>query len=82
MGFQHMHSVIREAAQRKGGSKRVRKGIGALPPERRKEIASLGGKKKHENYIREKGTIKAQTGSREYSQFLERVYKDIDEQVS
>jgi len=51
MGFQDMHPVVRKAAQSKGGSVRKRKGIGSQTPERRREIASLGGKAKHENHI-------------------------------
>lgn len=46
MGFQHMTKVERQATSRKGGKLRVSKGIGKLPPSRRKEIASMGGKAK------------------------------------
>lgn len=49
MGFQHMRGIVHEAASRKGGKIKVVKGVGKLPPDRRREIASMGGKAKNEN---------------------------------
>ena len=40
MGFQHMHDVVREAAQRKGGRIRISKGFG-----KNRELASKAGRK-------------------------------------
>ena len=57
-GFAGYSPAQREAVSRKGGSVSVPKGIAKLSPERRKEIATLGGRKrqqlKKENYDREK----------------------------
>lgn len=39
-----MNSIVHKAASRKGGKLRVKKGLGAMPPEKVKEIASMGGK--------------------------------------
>jgi hypothetical protein len=44
MGWQDMPKVVHEAASRKGGKVRVKKGLASLSPERRKEIATMGGK--------------------------------------
>lgn len=49
MGFQHLPKIVLEAASRKGGKVKTTKGIGSLPPEKRAEIASLGGKAKNDS---------------------------------
>jgi hypothetical protein len=46
--------IIHKFASSKGGKRRVPKGLAKLSPERRKEIAAMGGKKKYEN-LRNKG---------------------------
>lgn len=52
MGFQHMPEIVRQAAGRKGGKLKIRKGLGAMPEEQRKTIAAMGGKAKHANRSR------------------------------
>lgn len=49
MGFQDMVGVVHRAASSKGGKVRKAKGLAMLSPEKRREIASMGGKAKHEN---------------------------------
>lgn len=44
MGFQDMNEIMQKFASAKGGRRRVKKGLAALPPERRLEIATKGGK--------------------------------------
>ncbi len=41
--------IIHKFLSAKGGRVRKKKGLATLSPERRREIASLGGKAKHEN---------------------------------
>ena len=41
--------IIHKFASAKGGRRKVKKGLAALPPERRKEIASMGGVAKRDN---------------------------------
>lgn len=67
MGFQDMVGVVHKAASAKGGRVRKAKGLATLSPERRKEIASMGGKAKHGNRS-EKGAKQTQenrSGNRE-----------------
>lgn len=47
MGFQDMPEVVQRAASRKGGKIKVRKGLGAMSEEKRKQITSMGGKARH-----------------------------------
>jgi len=49
MGFQDMLPIVHEAASRKGGRVQTRKGLATLSDERKKEIATLGGKVKYDN---------------------------------
>lgn len=75
-----MHRAIREAAQRKGGRKRVVKGIGALSPERRKEITSMGGYAKHANNNSRNGTQQTQVDSSDNMPKLENILGALDEE--
>ena len=50
-GFAGYSPAQRLAVSAKGGRKKVPKGIAMLPPERRKEIARLGGLKRNENRL-------------------------------
>lgn len=61
MGFQDMVDVVHRAASAKGGRTRKAKGLAKLSPERRKEIASMGGKAKHEN-SNQKGAKQTEAG--------------------
>lgn len=56
MGFQHMRRAVHEAASRKGGKIRVRKGIGLMHPDKVKEITTKGGLASADS--RKKGKIK------------------------
>lgn len=53
-GWAGLSPIIRKFAGAKGGRAKVPKGLALQTPERRKEIASMGGKKKYEN-IRNNG---------------------------
>lgn len=44
MSFQDFPDVVRKAAQSKGGKVRTKKGLATLSPERRREIAAMGGR--------------------------------------
>lgn len=82
MGFQHMHEVVRKAAQRKGGKIRTAKGLAKMSPEKVREITSLGGKAKHGN-INRKGAEQTQESiGGGYTPVLADVLGDIDEQLS
>lgn len=50
-GFAGYSPAQRLAVSAKGGRKKVPKGVAMLPPERRKEIARLGGLKRNENRL-------------------------------
>ena len=78
MGFQDMPRIVRQAAGRKGGSVRKRKGLAALPPEKVKEITSMGGKARHANRS-SKGAKQTQGGGGGSPSVLEAVLGDIDE---
>jgi len=45
--------LIHKFASSKGGRARVSKGLAKLPPERRQEIASMGGHARHDNRNKE-----------------------------
>jgi len=79
MGFQHMRPIVHEQASRKGGSVRKKKGLASLPTERRKQIASQGGKQSAENYRSKKGAKSEKVNSGEYSPRLADLLGDIDE---
>lgn len=76
MGFQHMPKIVHEAASRKGGEINTKKGLAKLSPERRKAIASQGGKSG--NNSRNKAIKKKDNSSMEGLFGLERVYRDLD----
>lgn len=78
MGFQHLRETTRRAAQSKGGKIRISKGIGRLSPERRKEIASMGGKAKHAN--RSKADRQTEESESPHGSVLERILDNIGEQ--
>lgn len=44
--------IIHKFASSKGGKRRVKKGLGVLSPERRSEIARMGGKARHGKFDR------------------------------
>lgn len=60
MGFQDMVDVVHKAASAKGGRIKKAKGLAMLSPEKRREIASMGGKAKHENNKSQKGAKQTQ----------------------
>lgn len=82
MGFQHMKPIVHEQASRKGGSVRKKKGLAALPPEKVKEITSMGGKQSAENYRSKKGAKQTEAGQSEYTPRLADILGDIDEELS
>lgn len=49
MAFQHMKEVVQKAASSKGGKIKTLKGLGAMSPEKRREIQSMGGKASAKN---------------------------------
>lgn len=79
MGFQHMKPIVHEQASRKGGKVRKKKGLAALSPERRKEIASQGGLKHAENNTSKKGAKQTQASGSDYSPNLADLLGNIDE---
>lgn len=48
-GFASNSPAQRKFVSRKGGIKKVKKGLGAMPPDKARKIQSMGGKKKWEN---------------------------------
>lgn len=78
MGFQHMPRIVHEQASAKGGRVQKRKGLATLDVERRKEIASLGGKARYANKSRER-TVKTQNSPRDYSANLADVLGALNE---
>lgn len=78
MGFQHMPEVVHRAASGKGGRIRTDKGLASIDVERRREIASMGGKARHENRSKER-TKQAQGNPGGSPQRLADVSGDIDE---
>jgi len=77
VGFQDMPRVVHEAASRKGGRVRKPKGLAKQSLERRKEIASLGGKTSADN--RRKGTKQTQVGESRNTSNLADVLGALDE---
>lgn len=77
MGFQHMPEVVRQAAQRKGGKVQKRKGLAKLPLYRRQEIASMGGKARHDDNSR-KGTKQTQVPQGAGVPNLDDLFGDLD----
>lgn len=83
MGFQDMPRVVHEAASRKGGKLKIRKGLGAMSEEKRKQITSMGGKARHANKSRSTNSPAEGGGSQVGSPRLADVLGDIDDpQVS
>jgi len=72
-----MPRVLHEAASRKGGGVRKPKGLAKQSLERRKEIASLGGKTSADN--RRKGTKQTQVDSHNRGTNLADVLGALDE---
>ena len=68
--------IIHKFASSKGGKVRTKKGLAKLSPERRREIAVLGGKTSANRRRRE-----AEQGSQDSSVERYRIPGDIDEQV-
>jgi len=79
MGFQHMRPIVHEQASRKGGRVRKKKGLASLPPERRKQIASQGGKKNAENYRSNKGAKQTKASESGNPPNLADILGNIDE---
>lgn len=52
-GWAIANPIIHKFASSKGGKRKVPKGTAKLSPERRKEIASMGGKAKYANRSKE-----------------------------
>lgn len=72
-----MPEVVRKAAQRKGGRIKVKKGIGALSPERRKEITSMGGIAKRDRS--KMNTSKSKEDTSDSGPLVERILGTLDE---
>lgn len=70
-----MRDIEHEAASRKGGRIRVDKGLARLPEDRRREIASMGGRKKHEN-IRE-GRVQAKESQGDIRELVDAILGDV-----
>ena len=68
--------IIHKFASSKGGKVRTKKGLATLSPERRREIAVLGGKTSADRRRRE-----AEQGSQDSSMERHQIPGDIDEQV-
>lgn len=77
MGFQDMRPVVHQAASRKGGSVRKKKGLAVLSQERVKEIASMGGRTSAEHKRNQIGKIKADSGGD--LPVLADILEDLDE---
>ena len=80
MGFQHMPSIVHEQASAKGGRVQKRKGLATLSDERKKEIATLGGKARYANKSR-KGTKQTQDYQGDSGARLADIPGALDEQV-
>lgn len=78
MGFQNMNEIVHRFASAKGGRARKKKGLASLSAERRREIASLGGKTSAKNRSG-KGTEQGKEGGGESGINLADVLGDIDE---
>lgn len=78
MGFQNMPEVVHRAASSKGGRVRKPKGLALLSPERRKEIASKGGKAKYGN-TNSKGTKQTEANRSGNTHLVERILGTLDE---
>ena len=68
--------IIHKFASSKGGKVRTKKGLATLSPERRREIAALGGKTSADR--RRRG---AKQGSQDSSVERHQIPGDIDEEV-
>lgn len=79
MGFQDMPEVVQRAASRKGGRIKVKKGLGAMSEEKRKQITSMGGKARYENKSGNSTIKKKDTGSAVGKTRLADVLGDLDE---
>lgn len=77
MGFQHMKKPLHEAASRKGGAWKLRKGLGAMDPEKARAIQSQGGYAKANKDSGGDVKAKEDTGGNEH--LLERVLDALDE---
>ena len=77
MGFQHMPKVVHVAASRKGGEINTKKGLAKLSPERRKAIASQGGKSGNQS---RKGAKQTQESAGRSTPLLEAILGNIDGQ--
>lgn len=78
MGWQDTHPVVHKAASAKGGRVQKAKGLATLPVERRREIASLGGKAKHANSSKDKPD-EEKTHNSERQVRMADLHGDIDE---
>lgn len=71
-----MKKPLHSAASRKGGSWKLRKGLGAMDPEKAKAIQSKGGYAKAN---RSKEPVKNEEDSSGNNNLLERVLNTLDE---
>lgn len=79
MGFQDMPEVVHKAASKKGGRVRVKKGLGAMSEERRKQITSMGGKARYAGGNQEGAKQSKDAGGTVDSARLADVLGDLDE---
>lgn len=78
MGFQHMKEIIHKASSSKGGKIRGKKGLAAMPPEKRQEIQSKGGRAVHANKDNQQAK-QTQKGGGGHTPLLEAILGDLDE---
>lgn len=72
-----MKPVVHQAASRKGGKVRKKKGFGVLSPEKLKEVSSRGGKASQAN--RRNGYIKSEDGDSNGLPVLGDLYTDQED---
>lgn len=78
MAFDDMHEIVHKAASAKGGRVKKTKGIGSLSPERRREIAAMGGKAKYANRDNQ-GAKQSKADRSDDSQRLADILGNLDE---
>jgi len=73
-----MPSIVHEAASRKGGRIKTKKGLAAMDDDKKREIQSMGGKAKYENKSKE--TIKQVENNRNIADLsMDELHRALDE---
>jgi len=78
VGFQHMKPIVHQRASSKGGLWRKKKGLASLTPERRKQIASMGGTQNAENHKNSEGAKQTKAGQGDDSPRLADILGTLD----